>query len=50
MIVQAPFGMDREPVFVFREWELYPTKTRLPVRDTGKNIEKYANQLWRATR
>ena len=50
MIVQAPFGMDREPVFVSRERELYPTKTRLRVRDTGENIEKYANQLWRATR
>ena len=50
VIVQAPFGMDREPVFVFRERELYPTKTRLRVRDTGENIEKYANQLWKATR
>ena len=50
MIVQAPFGIDREPVFAFRDSELYPTKTMLPVRETGENIEKYANQLWKATR
>lgn len=45
VLLQAVLGGDREPCFVFKDWEVNMSPDFVGVSGTGKEIEEFAKRV-----